>query len=159
MLTWLPCPHALGQQARRRGRPDVLEPGRHKHGRVSRRTIDLTRVMRARSTSPNYRKDDARLVARTKDGVVRYCMISNKEDKGLSESSVDVHYSCNWGHEKLKDSRLVAASKHRFQKLQLVGLSEQNPLLRFHAQLPDTSFSVHLYPVLRTTVLDLWMVV
>ncbi|RWV81710.1 hypothetical protein GW17_00056845, partial [Ensete ventricosum] len=57
------------------------------------------------------------------DGVVRYCMISNKEDKGLSESSVDAHYSRNWGHEKLKDSRLIAASKHRFQKLQLVGLS------------------------------------
>lgn len=36
---------------------------------------------------------------------------------------------------------------------------EQNPLLRFHAHLADTSFSVHLYPVLRKTVLDLWMVV
>lgn len=38
-------------------------------------------------------------------------------------------------------------------------LGEQNPLLRFHAHLADTSFSVHLHPVLRKTVLDLWMVV
>ncbi|RRT35497.1 hypothetical protein B296_00040209 [Ensete ventricosum] len=62
----------------------MLEPTGYKHGRVSRRTTDLTRVMGARSTSPNYRKDDAHLVVRTTDGVVRCSsMISNKEDKGL----------------------------------------------------------------------------
>ncbi|RZS08320.1 hypothetical protein BHM03_00039274 [Ensete ventricosum] len=54
------------------------------YGRVSRRTTDLTKVRRARSTCPSCRKDDARLAARTTDSMVK-CgdMVSDGEDKGL----------------------------------------------------------------------------
>ncbi|RZR90375.1 hypothetical protein BHM03_00018269 [Ensete ventricosum] len=66
------------------GRPDMSEPAWHKHGRARRHTADLTRIRWARPTSPNCRKDGARLAARTTDGVVRCdSMVSNKEDKSL----------------------------------------------------------------------------
>ncbi|RZR87910.1 hypothetical protein BHM03_00015383 [Ensete ventricosum] len=53
--------------------------------RKSRRTADLTKVRWARSTCPSCKKDDARLAARTTNGVVKYGgMVSDGEDKGLS---------------------------------------------------------------------------
>ncbi|RRT49972.1 hypothetical protein B296_00026635 [Ensete ventricosum] len=84
ILTWLPRPRALRQQARQRGRPDVLELAWHKHGRVSNRTTDLTQIRWVRSTCPSCRKDDVRLAAGTTDSVVK-CdgMGSNREGEGL----------------------------------------------------------------------------
>ncbi|RRT34767.1 hypothetical protein B296_00045981 [Ensete ventricosum] len=62
MLTWSPCHRALGQLARRCGRPDVGSRSDASMGGVSGRTADLTQV---RSTPPTcrrmpHRKDDGR---------------------------------------------------------------------------------------------------
>ncbi|RRT49968.1 hypothetical protein B296_00026639 [Ensete ventricosum] len=69
---------------RQRGRPNVLEPVWHKHGRVNNRTIDLTQIRWARSTCPSCKKDDARLAVRTTDSMVKYGgMESDREGEGL----------------------------------------------------------------------------